>query len=378
METGEIAMPIKSAETWITTRRLVAALKWYLGAAGLVGVTAALRWFAEPTLGELSRFLPFVLPIAVSTYGGGVGPGIFTTALSVVVGVSLFVSDPLLSPAGRNDLVNILLFLVQAGSVIFVTAALRRARDEARAAAARAEAAVRQKDHFITRVSHEWRAPANTIAGWVAQLRERPSDVQFVRRAAASLSRAVDLQMRIVTDLLDYARGSRGKLSIHPVRVALRSPMDAAIEAVREHASEKRVELVVDFDDPGVRVWGDAQRLQQIFTNLLGNGVKFTPAGGRVGVHVSRVDDRVSIQIADNGLGIVPRALPRVFEPFEQSEPSRDAVLGGLGLGLAITRELVLLHGGTIEAASEGAGRGSIFTVRLPISTATAVEGRAT
>src|SRR5439155_6821521 len=240
---------------------------------------------------------------------------------SVVVGVSLFVSDSLLSPAGRNDLVNILLFLVQAGSVIFVTAALRRARDEARAAAARAEAAVRQKDHFITRVSHEWRAPANTIAGWVAQLRERPSDVQFVRRAAASLSRAVDLQMRIVTDLLDYARGSRGKLSIHPVRVALRGPMDAAIESVREHASEKRVELVVDFDDPGVRVWGDAQRLQQIFTNLLGNGVKFTPAGGRVTVHVSRVEDRVSIQIADNGLGIEPRALPRVFESFEQSEP---------------------------------------------------------
>ena len=125
-------------------------------------------------------------------------------------------------------------------------------------------------------------------------------------------------------------------------------------------------------------MWGDAQRLQQIFTNLLGNGVKFTPAGGRVGVHVSRVDDRVSIQIADNGLGIEPRALPRVFEPFEQSEPDRDAALGGLGLGLAITRELVLLHGGTIEAASEGAGRGSIFTVRLPISTATAVEGRAT
>src|SRR5918996_2331357 len=220
------------------------------------------------------------------------------------------------------------------------------------------------------RVSHEWRAPLNALAGWASQLKTRPNDPQFVARAAANMMRAIETQNRLVEDLLDYSRGSRGGLSIHPVRLLIATPIEASLEAVHQDAAAKNIELSFRLDDPGLRVWGDNQRLQQVFTNLLTNAIKFTPRGGRISVRGRRTDDLVEIQVEDSGAGIDPRELEAVFEPFSQGQPARDTALGGLGLGLSIAREIVLLHAGTIEAASAGPGRGSTFTVRLPVSAA--------
>ena len=340
----------------------------------MVALTTGLRWLADPVLGNLAHFLPFVPVVLIATYGGGLGPGLTSIALSAIAGVYLFVRDPVLSPQGRSDLWNVILFVAEAGIIAFLTAALRRARDEARASASRAETAARQREQFVMRVSHEWRAPLNALAGWVSQLRNRPDDVAFVRRAAASMAQAVETQTRLVEDLLDFSRGSRGKLSFQPVRLLIAIPLNVALDAIRDEAAKKAIDLRMELQAPGLRVWGDQQRLEQILTNLLSNAVKFTSSGGRITLRVLPAGDKVKIQVIDTGVGIDPRALPRLFEPFEQGDPDRDAALGGLGLGLAITRDLVLLHGGTVEASSEGPGRASVFTVRLPISAAVSSE----
>jgi signal transduction histidine kinase len=336
----------------------------------LVVLIAWMRWLTEPFLGESARFLPFVLAVAFCTYGGGIGPGIVGLTLSGLVATFLFVENPFAPAAG--DLFSLALYLTQAGGVAFLTGALRRARDRAQASVRRAEAAVREKDQFVTRVSHEWRAPLNALAGWSSQLRERPHDADFVGRAAISMTRAIQTQMRLVEDLLDYSRGSRGRLSIHPVRLLIAIPLEASLEAVRHSAAEKRIELSAHLDDPGLRVWGDRQRLEQVFTNLLTNAIKFTSSGGRITLSGRRVGDKVEVVVTDTGVGIDPHLLQQIFEPFSQGRPDRDEGLGGLGLGLSITRELVLLHAGTIDASSAGPGHGSTFIVRLPVSAAVA------
>jgi signal transduction histidine kinase len=347
------------------------ALAWYGGAILLVALTAWLRYVTDPIFGELSRFLPFVLVVVVCTYGGGIGPGITSVVLSSVVATMVFIDHPL----KRSDLFNAGLFVLQASGIAFLTAALRSARDQARASASRAEAAVRQKDQFVTRVSHEWRAPLNALAGWASQLKARPHDPEFVARAAANMIRAIESQSRLVEDLLDYSRGSRGRLSIHPVRLLIVTPIEASLEAVRQEATARNIELTLRLDDPGLRVWGDNQRLQQVFTNLLTNALKFTPRRGRITMRGRRNGDLVEVQVEDTGVGIEPKKLSLVFEPFSQGEPARDIALGGLGLGLSIAREIVLLHAGTIEASSPGVGLGSTFTVRLPVSAAVAGTG---
>jgi signal transduction histidine kinase len=346
---------------------------WYAAALLLVGLTAWLRWLTDHILGEVSRFLPFILVVAVCTYGGGLGPGVFSLGLSVCAGTFLFVNRPWL--LATVDVVNLGIFVIQAGGVAFLTAALRRARDQAQLSASRAQAAVRQKDQFVARVSHEWRAPLNVLAGWTSQLSSRPNHPEFVARAAANMMRAIETQQRLVQDLFDYSRGSRGRLSIHPVRLLITTPIEASFEAVRRDAAEKNISLTLGLDDPGLRVWGDNQRLQQVFVNLLTNAIKFTRNGGRITVTGRRVDEKVEIQVEDNGAGIDPNLLQEVFEPFAQGRPIRDEALGGLGLGLSITREIVLLHAGTIDASSAGRGHGSTFTVRLPVSAALADNG---
>jgi signal transduction histidine kinase len=362
----------KHDRSW-SARRISAALGWYAAALGLVGLTAWFRWLTDPILGEVSRFLPFILVVAVCTYGGGLGPGVFSLGLSACAGTFLFVNRPLLLTT--VDVVNLGIFVVQAGGVAVLTAALRRARDQAQSSASRAQAAVRQKDQFVARVSHEWRAPLNVLSGWTSQLASRPDDPEFVARAASNMMRAIETQQRLVQDLFDYSRGSRGRLSIHPVRLLITTPIEASFEAVRQEAAEKNISLTLGLDDPGLRVWGDNQRLQQVFVNLLTNAIKFTPKGGRITMTGRRVDDRVELRVEDNGAGIDPNLLQEVFEPFAQGRPIRDEALGGLGLGLSITREIVLLHAGTIDASSAGPGHGSTFTVRLPVSAALADKG---
>ncbi len=243
--------------------------------------------------------------------------------------------------------------------------ALRRLVDAEGAARVEAEAASRAKDEFLATVSHELRTPLQAILGWAALLREPDADAAIVARAVETIERNARAQERLIADILDVARIVSGKLHLSVEAVDLRRTVQSAVEALRPTADARGVALVMRLDEVG-RIAGDPARLQQVVSNLLTNAVKFTPQGGRVDVDLRREAGRLILEVRDTGQGIAPRFLPLVFDRFRQADASATRRHGGLGLGLAIVRHLVELHGGTVSAASEGQDRGATFTVALP------------
>ncbi len=238
-----------------------------------------------------------------------------------------------------------------------------------------AEAADRAKDEFMAVLSHELRTPLNAVYGWARMLQTGElRDEAVAARAKDAIVRNADVQVRLIDDLLDLSRITSGKMRLSVSRVPVRQVVEDALDAVRPAAAAKQIDLrlIVD-DDPG-SVNGDPARLQQIVWNLLMNAVKFTPPGGQVQLHAECVDAYVRIVIADTGQGIPPEVLPHVFERFRQADSSSTRSHGGLGLGLALVKHLVELHGGTVQAQSAGPGLGATFTVNLPIASAAPAE----
>jgi signal transduction histidine kinase/CheY-like chemotaxis protein len=248
----------------------------------------------------------------------------------------------------------------------------------AQALAEEAESANRLKDEFIAMVSHELRTPLNAVLGWARMLTSKRlteaqagEAVETIERNAASLTRIID-------DLLDVSRIIAGTLKLTPRPVDLVAVTEAALDIVRPMAAAKSIDLQLSADDSLTElVNGDTGRLQQAIGNLLTNAVKFTPEGGRVDVSVQRVGSKMEMKVVDTGQGVRADFLPHVFERFRQADSAASRQHGGLGLGLAIVRKLVELHGGTVQAASQGEGRGATFTIRLPIPTASVTRGSA-
>ncbi|WP_035984862.1 PAS domain S-box protein [Leptolyngbya sp. KIOST-1] len=236
-----------------------------------------------------------------------------------------------------------------------------------RAARAAAEAASRTKDEFLAVVSHELRSPLNPILGWATLLQTGTLSDAKTRQALAVIERNARLQTELIDDLLDVSRMLRGKLEINATAVNLAATIRAAVETVRLAAEAKSIALDVHLDNSSGLVSGDSTRLQQVVWNLLSNAVKFTPTGGQVTVGLARADDNQAvITVSDTGKGIAQDFLPLMFDYFRQADSATTRQFGGLGLGLAIVRHLVELHGGTICADSPGEGQGATFTVTLP------------
>lgn len=235
------------------------------------------------------------------------------------------------------------------------------------AAREQAQAANRVKDEFLAVLSHELRTPLNPILGWTKLLRSRKFDEAVTDRALETIERNARLQTQLIEDLLDVSRILQGKLNLNVTAVDLKATIEAALETVRLAAQAKAIQIQTDFQAEVGPVSGDAVRLQQVVWNLLSNAIKFTPQGERVQVRLEEVEAGVQIQVTDTGQGIPAGFLPHVFESFRQADSTTTRTFGGLGLGLAICRHLVELHGGTIEASSAGEGQGSTFTVRLPL-----------
>ncbi|HSL20270.1 MAG TPA: MEDS domain-containing protein [Vicinamibacterales bacterium] len=225
----------------------------------------------------------------------------------------------------------------------------------------------RLKDEFLATLSHELRTPLHAIIGWSDVLLKRQPDPETVRQALESISRNAQAQSQLVADVLDVSRIVAGKLRLNVSAVDLAPLLLNALDVVRPAAQAKGIVLQWTIADGPLTISGDPDRLQQILWNLLSNAVKFTPARGRVDVRVERVDSQLSVTVKDTGIGIEPEFLPFVFERFRQADSSTSRSQSGLGLGLAIVRHLVELHGGTVRVESEGKGRGSTFTLRLPI-----------
>jgi signal transduction histidine kinase/AmiR/NasT family two-component response regulator len=231
----------------------------------------------------------------------------------------------------------------------------------------RAEAANRIKDEFLAIVSHELRTPLNPILGWSKLLRSRKLNQDKVDKALETIERNASLQAQLIDDLLDVSRILRGKLSLQTLRVDLVRVIQAAIETMRLAAAAKSIEIDTQLDSTVGFVSGDPNRLQQVVWNLLSNAVKFTPKGGRITVRLQAIDSQAQIQVSDTGQGISQDFFPYIFDYFRQENSTTTRSVGGLGLGLAIVRHLIELHGGRIEAESDGIGQGATFTVTLPL-----------
>ncbi|WDT81601.1 MAG: PAS domain S-box protein [Candidatus Manganitrophus sp.] len=230
-----------------------------------------------------------------------------------------------------------------------------------------AEAANRAKDEFLATVSHELRTPLNAIYGWARLLQMGELDRETVTSAYETIERNAKAQAQLIDDLLDVSRIIAGKLRLDVRWIELKPVIEAAIETVQTAADAKGITLQSRLDETVGPISGDPDRLQQVVWNLLSNAIKFTSTGGRVEVRINRIDSAVQIQVQDTGIGIHPEFIPFVFDRFRQAEGASTRFYGGLGLGLAIVRHLVELHGGTVSAHSPGEGKGANFTVTLPV-----------
>jgi CheY-like chemotaxis protein/two-component sensor histidine kinase len=232
------------------------------------------------------------------------------------------------------------------------------------------------KDEFLAVLSHELRSPLNPILGWSRLLQKGKLDEAKIAQALATIERNAKLQAELIEDLLDVSRILRGKLSLNVSPVNLASIIKAALETVRLAAEAKSITVEVNLAPNVKPVSGDTTRLQQVVWNLLSNAVKFTPTGGRVTVRLEQVDTHAQITVSDNGKGIPSAFLPYVFDYFRQADSATTRKFGGLGLGLAIVRHLVELHGGTVQADSLGEGQGATFIVELPLMPISAAENQ--
>jgi len=284
-----------------------------------------------------------------------------------LLNVSLVVS-PIRDPSGR---------IIGASKVsrdVTDRVVAERERTEllAREQAAReeAEAVNRTKDQFLAVLSHELRTPLNAILGWARMLHEGKLDEQLRARGTEAILRNAKAQLQLVEDLLDVSRIITGNMRLDVQPVDLKAVIEAALDTVRPAANAKDLRLQTVLATEASAIIGAPDRLQQVVWNLLMNAVKFTPKGGRVQVQLRRVNSHVELVVSDTGEGIEPALLPHIFERFRQGDSTSTRAHGGLGIGLALVRHLVDLHGGTVAAESAGPGQGATFTVKLPLALA--------
>jgi signal transduction histidine kinase len=245
--------------------------------------------------------------------------------------------------------------------------ATRRAREAA-------EQANLAKDVFLATVSHELRTPLNAILGWARLLNDNEIDTPTLKRGLATIERNARIQVQLIEDILDTTRAISGKLQLELSSFDLVSLIRSAVDSIKPSADAKRLRLEVELA-PVCRMRGDADRLQQTILNLMSNAIKFTPEMGvvRIALHANESD--IVVRVSDSGIGIAPHFLPLVFDQFRQQDDSVSRRHSGLGLGLALVKHIVLAHGGTVRAESEGLGRGATFTLSLPAGEARAVGG---
>jgi signal transduction histidine kinase len=309
----------------------------------------------------------FFAAVIFSAWFGGLGPGIVATVLSGIATAWALIPQADTAAGFRDAVLRVLVFTVVAVLTSSLHAALKRAAQASQRARELAEEASAAKSRFLAMVSHELRAPLVPVSMVMDAIENDASLPTPVRRDAQMVRRSVEVELRLIDDLVDLSRIGNGKLNLKLERIDLHDPLAAAIEIARPDAHDSQLDLLTELHATHSIVQGDPMRLQQIFWNLIRNAIKFTPPGGRVTIHTSNAPEgAVRVDVIDNGIGIAPEKLSRIFEAFEQASPDVAARFGGLGLGLAIAQGLAEAHGGAITAASAGADRGTIFTVRLP------------
>jgi signal transduction histidine kinase len=342
------------------------------GGAIVAVVAATLGTRFLSSLGDAGISPLFFAAILLSAWFGGLGPGLVATALSGVSTVYLLMPHVNSFAGVRDAVLRLAVFTIVAVLSSSLHAATRRAAEASRKAKEAAEEASAAKTRFLAMVSHELRTPLSSVVMIADAMAHDPSLPRQVRDDAASVLRSVDLEVRLIDDLVDLSRIGSGKLRLDKQPLDVHEPLEAALQLCNADVKEKQIELTTDLKAEDRTVNGDAVRLQQIFWNLIRNAVKFTPDAGQIKVATRNDrDGKVVVEFTDNGIGIDPPRLFSIFEAFEQGGPDITARFGGLGLGLAICQALTEAHGGTVSAASPGLNLGSTFSVSLPISSRT-------
>ena len=360
----------------------VPAQRW-LEAAGFVVSVFAVTWivFSVPPPSIAMPFLLFPVLLWGSLRVGPIGVGgalclvVLLTALDTAAGQGPFAAEEL-SMADRLVALQVyvgVMALTFHGMAVLWEERLRTVQREQlleaeRFARREAERSSQLKEEFLATLSHELRSPLNAILGWTHVLRKISKDPDATA-AVDTIERNAQAQAKLIDDLLDMSRIMAGKVGLALAPVTFADILATAADALRPVAEDKGVSLSVDLGNAAeVALSGDAVRLQQVVTNLLGNGIKFTPAGGRVVAKLALKEQELLLVVRDTGQGIPAEFLPAVFERFRQADGSITRRHGGLGLGLSITKQIVEMHGGTITAESGGSGQGSTFTVKLPLA----------
>jgi signal transduction histidine kinase/ActR/RegA family two-component response regulator len=345
--------------------------RWLYGLAPVVA-TVVIRWLLEPMLEEKSPFLLFTLAVLLAATFGGVWVGVTGAAIGGAAGL-FFLADTPRGPAEifkSGHLLQLALYLLVCGGLAYLIEALHRIRrktelfaaEQTRLAEQLAQAN-RAKDDFLATLSHELRTPLSAIVGWAEALETGRLTPAQTERAIETINHNSRVQAQLISDMLDVARITSGKLRLDPRPVNPSAVVGAAIETVAPAALARNIELRAE-GDPVALVWGDPDRLQQVVWNLLSNAIKFTPPSGHVRVQVRRVDRNVHLTVTDSGPGLRPEFIGHAFERFRQDAEGQRSP--GLGLGLAIVKHLVEMHGGTVSAANRDDGRGAVFEVVLP------------
>jgi signal transduction histidine kinase len=311
----------------------------------------------------------FVAAVTASAWLGGLGAGLLATVLATVALDAVMAARPWFT-LSEEAVAQLAVFVLVALFVSGLDHARRRAESQRevllereRTARADAEEANRAKDEFVTMVAHELRTPLTAILSWSAAMSDARLGPELAGRALEAIRRNATLQARVIADLVDLSRIGRGRLGLQLEAVDLRGVVVAAVEALTVTATARGIKVITDVAAcPPVN--GDAARLQQVVCNLIGNAIKHSDCGTSIHVTLDAVGDVARIVVSDEGHGIAPELLPHVFEPYRQGEGGEAR--SGLGLGLAIVRQLVELHGGRVEASSRGPGHGARFTVWLP------------
>jgi signal transduction histidine kinase len=375
-----LELPRRGYSATLLVALCLMALVQYVANSGLVAVGVALK-LERPILQTWTKHY---LWTSITYVAGASAAGIIARLVNTIGFYSVIVTTPIIAIiflTYRTYKENIEAAAAQAKQaerhaeeLSLYIAERRRAEEERdqllireQQARAEAEAANRMKDEFLAMVSHELRTPLTPILGWIEMLREGELDQTTSATALESIARAAKHQEFIINDLLDVSRIIKGKLHLEITKVNLRQALEASLEVVRPVAEAKDIVISCAYHVRAPLVSADGLRLKQVMWNVLSNAVKFTPIGGRIDVEIKRDGSHVQIEVKDTGIGISADFLPHVFERFRQADASDSQAFGGLGLGLAIVRSLVEMHGGTVWADSSGLGHGATFTIRLPL-----------
>ncbi|HKU13641.1 MAG TPA: ATP-binding protein [Steroidobacteraceae bacterium] len=360
----------KQTNNYMIGPRLQGEPGWlrYSLAIGLLVCTAYARAELTPIIGRHTPLLPFVLPVLAACYLSGRGPAWLIALASPVLCTLLFQHDFNWSdPYGW--LAHVTFFVLICAALIELLHRLQVTHRRLLDSEVRLREADRRKNEFLAMLAHELRNPLAPILNIASVLRSKAYEPSTVQRMSGVLQRQASHLGRLVDDLLDVARITRDKIELRLQSLVVQEMIEAALESTRPLMLARRQVVTIDSPPQPLHVDGDPVRLTQVIGNLLSNAAKFSPEGARIRIAAAQVDGEVQIRVRDEGAGIDAQILPHVFDLFVQGDQSLDRSQGGLGIGLTVAKRLIELHGGRIEARSDGPGRGSEFTITLPPGT---------